>query len=82
MFGVIYKKSYFSRLTVKNVNLTLPRFTYRSNWESESAIDTTSNSFRQHKSNGGHKFGKQASVENHVFRGKSDCLDFHEIAIT
>ena len=38
--------------------------------------------FRPHKSNGGLRFGKRASIENFgFFQGKPDFLKFREIAI-
>ena len=39
-------------------------------------------SFQRHESNGGLRFDKRASVENHVSRGELDSLDLCEIAIT
>ena len=41
MFGVVYKKSHFLRLTIKNTNLNLPRFACRANRDSESRSKTT-----------------------------------------
>ena len=41
MFGAICKKSHFSRLTVKNASLTLPRFAFKANQDSESGSETT-----------------------------------------
>ena len=41
IFDVVYKKSYFSRLTVENVSLILSRFASRVIWDSKLGFQTT-----------------------------------------
>ena len=58
IFTVVSKKSHFSRLTIKNVSLTLSRFACKTNRDSESRTKTIPDSCEHHKSNGSLRFGK------------------------
>ena len=81
-FGVVCQKLRFSRQLMNwqfNLYLVLRVGPIRTqNQEPRLFPDL----FRRHESNEGLRFDKQASVENHIFRGKSDCLDLCEFSIT
>ena len=78
MFGVVCKKSHFSRQSVNyqfNLCLVLRvRPIGTQNQELRPLLD----SLHRHESNGSLRFGKQAFIENHIFRGNPNCLDLSE----
>ena len=67
---------------MENVNLIVPRFACKANQDLKSNSIPFQDSFRQQESNGGLKISKQASVRNHVSRGKLFRIDLRETLIT
>ena len=81
MFEVVCKKSYFSRqtmkLTIKVCLVLLVRPIGTRNQDLRALTD----SFQHNEFNGNLRSGKQAFVENHIFRGKLYYLNLHEILV-
>ena len=76
------KKSHFSRQFVKlKVKLCLILCASPTGTRNQD-LRLLTDSFWHHESNGGLRFGKWASVENYIFRGKPYYLNLHEISIT
>ena len=82
IFEVICKRTHFSRqyvkLTVKVYLILCAEPTGTRNQDPR----PLSNSFQFQESNRGLRIGKQASIENYVFRGKPYYLDLCEILVT
>ena len=82
IFEVVCKKSCFSRKTMKNANLTCLVLRVGPTGTQNRNSRPSLNSFQRYESNGGLKIFKQASVRNHVFRGKLFLLNLNETLIT
>ena len=82
MFEVACKKSCFSRHFVKLIIRICLVLRARPIETQNQDLRPLSNSFRRHKSNGGLKIDKRASVKNRIFQDKHYCLDLRKILVT
>ena len=78
IFEVVCKKVMFFKKNYGKCQFNCASFCVQDQLCLESRTETTADSFRCHKFNGGLKILKRASIRNYVFRGKLFCLNLRE----